>query len=309
VAAAAAAAAVAAVTKEGVVASATAGSHTAPSLEDLGFQYQVEYPMVTPEGVHRIHHVESGTRITLDNLKAFVPGGDYNDLGQAATRYVHEIMQRELEMQWVPVPGTGALGNVVLASPDLPTNDDTLLVLMPGSGSVRAGTWGRTLLITDSFEHGSMIEWLREATARKWAVVSFDPNRNNGGQLNGARCCVRSWQSFVDTSPAKRILVVAHSAGGAWLCACLAQMQVERLKRIKAIALTDTFQDPTTLGAKQLQLWGSRGRHWCTSTEPIDTQIEDERAGGCDCFSAGTMDHASTNFCSKNSVFAFFDSA
>ena len=106
-----------------------------------------------------------------------------------------------------------------------------------------------------------------------------------------------------------QVLVVAHSAGGAWLCACLAQTPSERLDRIKAVALTDTFQDASTLGAAQSQLLRSRGRHWRTSTQPLDTQIEDERAGGCECFSAGTMDHASTNFCSKDSIFAFFDSA
>ena len=36
-----------------------------------------------------------------------------------------------------------------------------------GAGSVRAGTWGRTLLVTDCLEHGSMIEWMRAATARR----------------------------------------------------------------------------------------------------------------------------------------------
>jgi pimeloyl-ACP methyl ester carboxylesterase len=262
--------------------------------------------MVSPDGVHRIHHAESGTRITTDNLKGFT-GGDYNDLGQAATRFAHERMRTELAMRWVPLPGLAAVGNAVLASPDLAVNEETLLVLMPGSGSVRAGTWGRTLLITDSLEHGSMIEWLREAAARKWAVVSFDPNPNNGGELSGTPCCVRSWQSFVAASPAKRVLVVAHSAGGAWLCACLAQTPTERLSRIKAIALTDTFQDPTKLDAARTQLLRSHGRHWRTGTEPLDVPIEDERGGGCETFSAGTTDHASTNFCAKDSIFTFFD--
>ena len=106
-----------------------------------------------------------------------------------------------------------------------------------------------------------------------------------------------------------QVLVVAHSAGGAWLCACLAQTPSERLDRIKAVALTDTFQDASTLGAAQSQLLRSRGRHWRTSSEPLDTRIEDERGGGCECLSAGTMDHASTNFCAKDSIFTFFDSA
>jgi hypothetical protein len=166
-AAAAAAAAAAVAAAAAGVAAATAGG-TAASLEALGFEYRLEYPMVSPDGVHRIHHAETGTRITTSNLQAFT-GGDYNDLGQAATRYAHErMLLPELGMRWAPLPGAGAAGNAVLASPDLETNDETLLVLMPGSGSVRAGTWGRTLLITDSLENGSMIGWLRAAFERNW---------------------------------------------------------------------------------------------------------------------------------------------
>ena len=103
-------------------------------LADLGFEYRVEYATQPSDGVHRLHHVESGTRITPENLKAFA-GDEYNDLGQAATRYVHEQMLAELEVRWVPLPGAGAIGNAVLASPDLATNEGTLLVLMPGSGA------------------------------------------------------------------------------------------------------------------------------------------------------------------------------
>ena len=131
-----------------------------------------------------------------------------------------------------------------------------------------------------------------------------------GGELNGAPCCVRSWQSFVATSPAKRVLVVAHSAGGAWLCACLAETPPERLGRITRIALTDTFQDPRTLDPTRAELLRTRGRHWRTGSEPLGTPMaDDERNGGCATYSAGTLDHASTNYCAKDSIFRFFDEA
>ena len=80
----------------------------------------------------------------------------------------------ELGLTWLDLPH-GALGNRVLASSDLGTNADTLLVLMPGSGAVRAGVWGRNLCVSDSLEHGSSVEWVREAFTRGWSVVSFDP--------------------------------------------------------------------------------------------------------------------------------------
>lgn len=178
------------------------------ALAALGFEYRR-----TVNGNRSIFHSASNTQITASNWPAFTKN-DYNDLGQAATAYIHTLMTRELNLRWLELPGS--TGNHVLASPDLETNTDTLLVLIPGSGSVRAGVWGRQLCVTDSLEHGSAVEWAQEALEKGWAVVSFDPNPNNGGDLNGTPCCVRSWQTFVESrSPAKRVVVVAHSAGGA----------------------------------------------------------------------------------------------
>ena len=38
----------------------------------------------------------------------------------------------------------------------------------------------------------------------------------------------------------------------------------------------------------------------------LDTPVDDERGSGCTCLSAGTTDHASTNFAAQSSIFAFF---
>ena len=55
---------------------------------------------------------------------------------------------------------------------------------------------------------------------------------------------MQSWKAFVDTSPAANAVVVAHSAGGAWLCECLKQTPPDQLERIKATAglSKDTFE-------------------------------------------------------------------
>ena len=161
-------------------------------------------------------------------------------------------------LQWRDLPaGRGADGNRVLASADVASNSGTLLVLMPGSGRVRAGVWGRQLLVSDSVEHGSMVEWVQAAADRRWAVVVFDPNPNNGGAISGADCCVESWRAFVAPSPAQRVVVVAHSAGGAWLLECLLRAEAAeapRLGRLKAFALTDTFQSAEQLDPLRARL-------------------------------------------------------
>ena len=52
---------------------------------------------------------------------------------------------------------------------------------------------------------------MEEAYAKGWAVVSFDPNKNNGGDLNGTPCCVRTQATrpFVMSRP--------FSLRGCWL--------------------------------------------------------------------------------------------
>eukprot|EP01045_Picozoa_sp_COSAG04_P008461 COSAG04_NODE_468_length_13857_cov_28.468382_7_plen_123_part_00 len=117
---------------------------------------------------------------------------------------------------------------------------------------------------------------------------------------------MQSWKAFVDTSPAANVVVVAHSAGGAWLCECLKQTPPDQLGRIKAIAFTDTFHDADALDATRRQLVRDHARHWRTGSAALDTPVGDERGSGCTCLSAGTTDHASTNFTAQSSIFAFF---
>ena len=133
-----------------------------------GFEYRK-----CEDGQHRLFHAQSGSQLTGENLEAYTQG-DYGPLAEATTGHIHSVLVSELGLTWLDLPH-GALGNRVLASSDLGTNADTLLVLMPGSGAVRAGVWGRNLCVSDSLEHGSSVEWVREAFTRGWSVVSFDP--------------------------------------------------------------------------------------------------------------------------------------
>lgn len=118
-------------------------------------------------------------------------------------------------------PSHGAAADVWV-SDDVTTNDGTMLVLIHGSGAVRPGQWARKLCMNDSLDDGSMLPMIRNARERGFSVVVASPNVNiapNGAYIPGSETstdhAATMWRLVVQPSPARHIVVVAHSAGGA----------------------------------------------------------------------------------------------
>ena len=59
----------------------------------------------------------------------------------------------------------------IFLSPDALTEREVLLVLVQGSGVVRAGVWSRRLLINEGLAAGSQVPLIEEAQARGWGVL------------------------------------------------------------------------------------------------------------------------------------------
>ena len=101
------------------------------------------------------------------------------------------------------------------------------MVLIQGTGEVRAGIWARSVTINDTLETGSMLPFLDLAKKLDIAVVVMNPNYNReGGQVipyshSMMDHAVWVWDKYVKDSGFENICVVAHSAGGD----CLQQIQ------------------------------------------------------------------------------------
>lgn len=325
------------------------------SLAALGYEFRQ-----TAEGLTRLFHLPTGALLTAHNWRIFM-GGDYGAAAEAAMDEIHRRLLAEpgLGLVWhelpaqpeaggeasfararrasggagggplPPPPPSGRARGVrvrVLGSADLRTNGRALLVLMPGSGSVRAAIWGRQLCVADCIEHGSAVRYIRAAVSRGWAVVCFDPNRkgpsgepyDNGPK--GAAHCAHAWRAMVaGASPARRVAVVAHSAAGSWLLGCLAPECTPdaQLGRVCALAFCDSIHTMAAarLDARRCALLKERGRHWRAGSGELDEPMEDDRAPpgapelgcGCACVRAGTTDHASVCYVIFDSVWAFLD--
>jgi hypothetical protein len=303
----------------------------AESLRHYGFEYRA-----CDDGLTRLHHIASGTRLMEKNWRIFT-GGDYAHLADGAMQYFHALCCTSVEeggvgMRWrqLEPPANappGAPTGKVIETPDLETNTRALLVIIPGTGQVRAGMWGRGLLVHTSLEQGSSLGLLRHALARGWAVVCFDPNKltsDSGETLAGSATreqhCYTAWsQRVIRASPARRVSVIAHSAGGSWLLRCLQPdcTPDPHLLRLRALAFSDSIH---TMAAKRLdpvrfRLLAAHGRQWRAGPGALDEPMVDDRAPtgrpelgcGCTCVRAGTEDHASTVYSSQASVLAFVD--
>lgn len=56
---------------------------------------------------------------------------------------------------------------------------ENLVILIHGSGVVRAGQWARSLIINDSLETGSQLPYIRNCLKMNYAVLVMNTNNNN----------------------------------------------------------------------------------------------------------------------------------
>lgn len=93
---------------------------------------------------------------------------------------MYDLLEKE-GLSRLPVPkdppGNEDLKSFVFGTEDLLRNDK-LMVLIHGSGVVRAGQWARRLIINDNLESGSQLGYIRKARALGYAVLVLNTNDN-----------------------------------------------------------------------------------------------------------------------------------
>ncbi|KAG7481308.1 hypothetical protein MATL_G00065300 [Megalops atlanticus] len=105
----------------------------------------------------------------------------YEALGEIITQYVYELLEKECNMtkKILPVDATeDEPKSFIYLSKDALTNPDKLLVLIQGSGVVRAGQWARRLIINEDMNSGSQIPFITRAMEEGYGVIVLNPNEN-----------------------------------------------------------------------------------------------------------------------------------
>ena len=245
----------------------------------------------------------------------------YEALGEVITTHVYNLLEKEAGLERVNVPVDAERGEAtsfVFQSPDFLQNKEKLLLLIHGSGVVRAGQWARRLIINDCLRTGTQLPFISRAVRNGYAVLVLNTNLNTyqsaeGGleekiRENGSpeEHAIYVWKTLVTQSPAKQVDIIAHSYGG---CVTVDLMRkcLDARRRVHHIAFTDSVHSlPARKGVDDdLVAWfEERAVNWVSSKKPVDTPLmkhnrDTERR------SAGVDTHELTSWSAFQSIFKF----
>lgn len=244
----------------------------------------------------------------------------YETLGEVITKYVYELLEAECDLHKLDVPAMDErnkdqnLRSFIFVSKDALTNPERLLILIHGSGVVRAGQWARSLIINDSLKTGSQLPYIHRATELGYGVMVLNTN-DNKRTINGRTRKIKHsedpqkhaeyvWENYVKKAKARHIAIVAHSYGGVVVMDLFQQYFDDFRKRVVAIALTDSVHFFNKPNSKITYFLQKVARNWVSSSEPLDSPIDTSHKDVAR-VSAGTPTHEQTSANCLTSVFAF----
>jgi hypothetical protein len=191
----------------------------------------------------------AGTKFEFESDQKFTR------LARLLTSYVEVRMQQQFGMQpkYVPFKNDMTDSNFaqarIFVSADWKSNSKRALVLIQGTGDVRAGVWSRHAMINDSLNCGSMLPQIKFAVQNGMSCLVMNPNfeRDAKGnevdpRVNGmskhARYVFKKY--VVNRCKAEEIYIIAHSKGGKILMELLKRFTEEFTDTVTAVALTDS---------------------------------------------------------------------
>uniref|UniRef100_A0A1I7U8R1 Arb2 domain-containing protein n=1 Tax=Caenorhabditis tropicalis TaxID=1561998 RepID=A0A1I7U8R1_9PELO len=242
----------------------------------------------------------------------FTTQENYELLGEAVDEEVYKLLENDCRLKREPLKPAGKPDEAedlsfIFVSENCQIAEN-LLVLIHGSGVVRAGQWARRLIINDNLEAGTQIPYVQRAQEMGWGVVVMNTNLNESKDedLKYSRTPVEHaetvWKTWVEPSAAKKIHVVAHSRGG-YDTACVLK-KYGGDERISTICLTDSpwFEHPKSCAKRQNPLFVvnflARG-----SLHSPEFKIKEYSEGMVTNLFAGTQKHEWSSHCSIDAVF------
>ncbi|KAM5298194.1 cotranscriptional regulator ARB2A [Ctenodactylus gundi] len=105
----------------------------------------------------------------------------YEALGEIITKYVYELLEKDCNLKKITIPVDASESepkSFIFMSEDALTNPQKLMVLIHGSGVVRAGQWARRLIINEDLDSGTQIPFIKRAVDEGYGVIVLNPNEN-----------------------------------------------------------------------------------------------------------------------------------
>lgn len=234
----------------------------------------------------------------------------YEKLGAAITDYIYHLLETETKLTRLLVPKNAKNGTFIFASKDY-DKKDTLLVLIHGSGAVRAGQWARSLIINENLDMGTQIPYIKKAVSKDYGVLVLNTNDNctpEGKKIKNSESAEEHalyvWQTYISSSKTQNIVIIAHSYGGVVTVYLADKLKSEFESRVKAIAFTDSVHGYSNI--KITDYMKKTAKNWISSSEPLDTPMKTPEYDIVR-VSAGNLKHEMTSYSCIESVFKFIE--
>ncbi|XP_055638589.1 FAM172 family protein homolog CG10038 isoform X2 [Toxorhynchites rutilus septentrionalis] len=238
----------------------------------------------------------------------------YEALGDVISDYVYERLEKTVGLKKLymsdDVPQEEA--TFIFSTQEELMKPKKLLVLIHGSGVVRAGQWARSLIINHSLDAGTQIPYINMARKLGYEVLVTNTNDNYRpiggstkpikGSRNPTEHAVSVFERHVMACDPEAVAIVAHSYGGV-VTVELAQKFPKFFKdKVFAVGFTDSVHSSSLVPEVLIGM----GRNWVSSKEPINTTLTIAKHD-LPRYSAGHSKHEMTSYSCMNVLFSFLE--
>ncbi|XP_050070300.1 FAM172 family protein homolog CG10038 [Anopheles maculipalpis] len=240
----------------------------------------------------------------------------YEALGDVITEYVYQrlVEQEGMKKLYVPDDVPPEEATFIFSTKEKLDKPKKLLVLIHGSGVVRAGQWARSLIINDCLDSGTQIPYINKGRELGYDVLLLNTNDNYRTVKGGARKPIRGsrnptehavtvLEKYIRASNPESVAIVAHSYGGV-VTVELAQRYPEFFRdKVFAVGFTDSVHASSLVPEVLKKI----GRNWVTAKDPLDTPLTITKHD-IPRHSAGHIKHEMTSYSCMSALFEFLES-
>ncbi len=176
---------------------------------------------------------------------------------QVLTDYVYELLEEKgLYKQFLPDDIPEEEATFIFSTQKELQNPKKLLILIHGSGVVRAGQWARSLIINHSLDAGTVLPYVEKAKSLGYEVIITNTNDNyrKGRAIQGNESPQQHaelvWYKYVREANPESIAIVAHSYGGVVTTSLAKLFAADFSKKVFGVGFTDSVHSPYSVSER-----------------------------------------------------------
>ncbi|XP_052866182.1 FAM172 family protein homolog CG10038 [Anopheles cruzii] len=238
----------------------------------------------------------------------------YEALGDVITEYVYDRLETNVGLKklYLPADVPPEEATFIFSTQEKLQRPKKLLVLIHGSGVVRAGQWARSLIINDCLDSGTQIPYIDKGRELGYEVLVLNTN-DNYRTVGGDRKPIRSsrnptehaatvLEQHILASEPEAVAIVAHSYGGVVTVELAQRYPKFFQQKVFGVGFTDSVHSASLVP----EVLKGIARNWVTAKDPLDTPLTITKRD-IPRHSAGHIKHEMTSYSCMGALFDFLE--